>query len=101
MIKIDIGNSLGNDAVAKDIMATVKYALATRGAQVRLIYVPHEIMIRACEIVAKGNGMMPFIPTIEGIPCQFSPTGEVSVACVADDNTNFERTLTKEIEVRH
>lgn len=100
-MKIDISSALGNDAVAKDIRATVRYALETRGTKVRLVYVPHEIMIKACETVAKGLFMQPFIPTIEGIPCQFSPTGEVSVACVADDDTNFERTINREVAPQH
>ncbi len=96
-----IDHALGDDAVAADIRATVRYALRTRGAAVRLVYVPHEVLIRACERVAEGVGMVPFAPTIEGVPCQFSPHGEVSIACVADDGTNFERTTRREIAPRH
>lgn len=99
--KVPIDHVLGNDAVAADIRATVRYALQTRGASVRLVYVPHDVLIRACERVAGGLGMVPFSPTIEGVPCQFSPHGDVSVACVADDGTNFERTTAREIQVRH
>jgi len=101
MRTVDIGAYLGNDAVGRDIVATVRYAKETRGARARLVYIPHEVMIRACETVGKGLAMMPFVPTILGIPCQFSATGQVSVACVADDDTNFERTTAGETEVRH
>lgn len=101
MIKVDITESLGSDAMAEDIRKTVRYALETRGAAVRLVFVPHEIMIKACQKISKGLGMVPFIPTIYGLPCQFSNTNDVSVACVADDDTNFERTLNGETEVKH
>jgi hypothetical protein len=101
MMKVEIEHVLGSDAIANDIRNTVKYAKNSRGTSVRLIYVPHEILIKACEKVAKGMGYMPFIPTIFGIPCQFSPYNEVRVACVADDDTNFEQQLNKQDEVKH
>lgn len=98
---IAIDHALGDDAIAADIRRTVSYALRTRGAAVRLVYVPHAILLRACERVAAGVGMAPFRPTIEGVPCQFSPHDDVAVACVADDDTNFERTPQREIAPRH
>lgn len=101
MMRVDITEALGSDAAAADIRRTVRYALDTRGTAVRLVYVPHELLISACKVVSGASGGAPFIPTILGIPCQFSPHSDVSVACVADDGTNFERTPVRETEVRH
>jgi hypothetical protein len=98
---IDIEHAIGSDAIAKDIINTVNYAISTRGSKVKIIYVPHEVLIAACKKVVGSLGLVPFIPTIKGIPCQFSPSNEVRVGCVADDNTNFEQHIDKQKEVIH
>ena len=85
---IDVGDMLG--VISGDVKRTVRYALDTRGAKAKLVFVPHEPLMGAVQQVMKLY-MAPFVPVVDGIPCQFSPASEVRVACVADDNTNFEK----------
>lgn len=95
---IDISEFLG--AIGTDVVNTVRYAKETRGARVKLVFIPHEELIKAVKSVS-GTFGMPFVPVVSGIPCQFSPGNDVRVACVADDNTNFEQKGKTHQEVIH
>lgn len=95
---IDVGDALG--AIAGDVKRTVRYAIETRGTKAKLVMVPHEALMSAVKQIAKLYAA-PFVPVVDGVPCQFSPAEEVRVACVADDNTNFEKVGNSDQGVMH
>jgi hypothetical protein len=95
MIRIDI-----SQFVSQKVMTDIVNALKNvKHGVVRMIRIPVEDFIKACESVMRMNPFTPFSPVFLNIPCDQTANALPEIIVVHDDNTNGAVNILTELGV--